>query len=367
MAEFIWFDIATPKYAVFFSKIIKLLERKGINIVVTSRYSEDYTEVVALLDLFGIEHKIIGSYGGNTPYGKFKSRLERQYGFLELFDNIGMPLCCFCGCVVDSIQFSFGVGIPVINFSDTPSYDVVGYFGVPKNFTAVSKLTLPISNYIFYPFVLPKEIYRGIVVDENVLHSYDFIDVHLWMNEIYGGKRGDDFRTKFGIPKHKPTILLREEEYKANYVKEKIDIIYKVIPFLKEFDVNVVIMPRYDKESLKSNFGDIAYVLEEKVLPHEFYPYVDMIIGGGGTMNLEACYLGIPTISTRSIWLYHDQYLIKNNIMYWSHDIKEILNIVDKNIGKKFDNRDYFIKDPNAVEKLIDEIFKIIEGIRCRR
>ena len=160
-----------------------------------------------------------------------------------------------------------------------------------------------------------------------------------------------------GIDIKKPTILIREEEYKAHYVKEKIPTIYEVIPLLKEeMDANLVIMPRYEKERLKRDFGGIATILEEKLKPEEFYPFIDLFIGGGGTMNLEAVCYGIPTISTRSIWLVHDQYLIKNKLMFWSQDCKEIIEIAKAMLGKRVDSRSYFVQGECSFDVMIERI-----------
>ena len=130
-----------------------------------------------------------------------------------------------------------------------------------------------------------------------------------------------------------------------------------MIPLLKEeMDDNLVIMPRYEKERLKREFGGIATILEEKLKPEEFYPFIDLFIGGGGTMNLEAVCYGIPTISTRSIWLVHDQYLIKNKLMFWSQDCQEIIEIAKDMLGKRVDSRSYFVLGECSFDVMIERI-----------
>ena len=130
-----------------------------------------------------------------------------------------------------------------------------------------------------------------------------------------------------------------------------------MIPLLKEeMDANLVIMPRYEKERLKRDFGGIATILEEKLKPEEFYPFIDLFIGGGGTMNLEAVCYGIPTISTRSIWQVHDQYLIKNKLMFWSQDCKEIIEIAKAMLGKRVDSRSYFVQGECSFDVMIERI-----------
>lgn len=77
-------------------------------------------------------------------------------------------------------------------------------------------------------------------------------------------------------------------------------------------------------------------------------------------MNLEAVCYGIPTISTRSIWLIHDQYLIKNQLMFWTQDCDEILKISKEMLGKKVESENYFIKGTCNFERMIERIEKEI-------
>lgn len=356
----IWIDVATPKYAMFFASMIGELQQRGHKILVTTRYAPNYTEPKAILDLYKIPHIILGEYGGKTLLEKFEARISRQKEILDLFKEKGVPQVLICGAVVDSIQVAYGIGIPVVNMVDTPAYDIPNHWGIARNITVVSKLTIPCSTLLFYPFMLPKELMLQFALKESQIQSYPFIDVALWINAIKKEER-NDFRIRYGLDSTKPTILIREEEYKAHYVKEKIPTIYEVIPLLKKaFDANLVIMPRYEKEQLKEDFSKVATILEEKLKPEEFYPFIDLFIGGGGTMNLEAVCYGIPTISTRSIWLMHDQYLIKNKLMFWSQDCNEIIKIAKEMIGKRVDSQSYFVQGECNFNAIISRIEKEI-------
>ncbi|WP_104722775.1 DUF354 domain-containing protein [Helicobacter mesocricetorum] len=356
----IWIDIATPKYAMFFIGMIESLEKRGYEVLVTTRYAPNYTEAKQILELHNIPHIVLGEYGGATLLEKFEARIFRQKEILDLFRNRGVPKVLICGAVVDSVQVAYGIGIPVVNIYDTPAFTRAGDDSCPTELTAVARLTLPFSRLFFYPFIFPKELMLRFALDENQIESYPFIDVALWINAIKKDSK-NDFRIRYGLDTSKPTILVREEEYKAHYVKEQIPTIYEVIPLLKQsLDANIVIMPRYEKELLMRDFGAYATILEEKLKPEEFYPFLDLFIGGGGTMNLEAVCYGIPTISTRSIWLIHDQYLLSNDLMFWSQDAKAIVVIAKKMIGKRVDSKSYFVRGECNFNHIIHRIEKEI-------
>lgn len=356
----IWIDVATPKYAMFFTAMLKELKARGHKVLVTTRYAPHYTEAKEILDLHKIEHTVLGEYGGSTLLEKFEARIFRQKEILDLFRAKGTPKALICGAVVDSVQVAFGVGIPVVNIYDTPAVTTPGDIDCPKELTAVARLTLPFSKLFFYPFIFPKDLVLRFALDETQVVPYPFIDVALWIKDIEK-KKENDFRLRYGLDTSKPTILVREEEYKAHYVKEQIPTIYEVIPLLKkELDANIVIMPRYEKERLQKDFSSIATILEDKLKPEEFYPFIDLFIGGGGTMNLEAVCYGIPTISTRSIWLIHDQYLVKNQLMFWTQKSDEIVRIAKKMLGKRVNSHDYFVQGECNFNAMIDKIEKEI-------
>lgn len=338
----IWLDITDPKYVLFFKEMLPLLEELSPTLI-TTRASEGYTECHKLLDLFGIKAHKIGSYGGNTKLGKLQARMQRQEGFIKLFEEIGeTPSLFITGASVEGVQCAYGLGIPVVNFADTP---IAGHHFSLDLITILSRLTLPLSHLVFRPFVVPSECYEAMgLKKENVL-SYEFIDVALWLRDM---KAGEDFRKKLNANPSLPTILVREEEYKAHYVKEKLPIIYESITLLsRRVEANIVIMPRYDAVELKERFlgSKNVYILEEKLEPREFYPYIDLLLGGGGTMNLESCYLGIPTISTRSLLLFHDMYLLQNHLMIHAKSPSEVLEHT-QNILKSF--------NPHKNRKILD-------------
>lgn len=358
----IWIDVGTPKYAMFFSRMIPELKKRGHEVLVTTRYAPHYTEAKEVLELQGIEPIVLGEYGGSTLLEKFQARIFRQKEFLDIFAARGMPRVLICGAVVDSVHVAYGVGIPVVNIYDTPASTFAGDKDNPKNLTAVARLTLPYSRLFFYPYIMPRSMFKNLTLEEDQIVPYDFVDVSLWMKEVKPYP-ANDFRVRYGLDTSLPTIMIREEEYKAHYVQDKIPVIYSVIRRLKErVKANVVIMPRYERDYLERDFGDVATILREKLRPEEFYPFIDLFIGGGGTMNLESVYYGIPTISTRSIWLYHDQYLLEKGLMHWSNDVEEILSLVPQIIGKKRDNHAYFVKEGGecGFDAIIEKIEKEI-------
>ncbi|TLD90948.1 DUF354 domain-containing protein [Helicobacter sp. MIT 03-1614] len=331
----IWLDIIDPKYVLFFKSLIPQLEALD-SVIVTTRKSKDYDECARLLELFNIESYAIGGYGGVSKLGKFEARLNRQKGFLKLFNKLGeIPSIFITGASVDGVQCAFGLGIPVVHFADTP---VAGEHFCLKDLTILSRLTLPLSTLVFHPFVVPQICYTSLGLQPSQVISYNFIDVAVWLQDVPlsfspNCKQKADFCSHLGLYENLPIILVREEEYKAHYVKQKLPIIYQSIAHLAQSGkANILIMPRYGEQELESLFGKEKYVkiLTQKFEPKAFYPFIDVLLGGGGTMNLEACYLGIPVISTRSLLLFHDRFLLEHKLMRHAKSVEEVMKFLDE-------------------------------------
>lgn len=370
----IWIDITDPKYALFFHAFLpKLLTLD--NVLITTRKSEGYEECANILEMLKIDSAkptpestaqntlesatpksessaestnhantiqihCVGGYGGGSLEGKLRARMQRQEAFLTLFARLNIkPRVFLTGASVEGAQCAYGLGIPVIHFSDTP---LAGHRFSARDITLLSRLTLPLSSLVFHPFVIPSSVYDAFGLDMRDVYAYDFIDIALWLVDSApesSAPKLDSAQTKPPKSPQKPLIIAREEEYKAHYVKQKLSLWYESVHALARQDMaQILIIPRYEREYLHREFGAYACVeiLEEPLPPLELYARADMMLGGGGTMNLEACFLGIPTISTRSLLLFHDMFLIENGLMTHAKTLDEVLRAFEKFRASRF-------------------------------
>lgn len=370
----IWLDIIDPKYVLFFKSLIPQLQALD-SVLITTRQSEGYDECLRLLGLFGVEHYCVGGYGGASRLGKFESRLNRQKGFLELFEKLGeVPRLLIVGASVDGVQCAYGLGIPIVHFADTP---VAGQRFSLESLTILARLTLPLSSLVFRPFVVPEICYTSLGLHPHQVIAYDFIDVALWLGHVgahcgVGSVERGAFCQRFGLDPALPIVLVREEEYKAHYVKEQLAVIYESVRALvQSMRVNVLCMPRYGKERLESLIAQLpseararARVLDSVLMPEEFFPYIDVLLGGGGTMNLEACYLGIPVVSTRSLLLFHDRFVIDHGLMKHAKSADEVLMYIAQALSGASYTRADSLFAPNGADfsPILAQIAALLES-----
>ena len=350
----ILFDIDMGKWALFFIPIIKELQKLNINVIITSRGGKDYTELNEILDLYNMNYISIGEFGGANLENKLKASLYRQNELIKIIKKYNIKKT-ISGCVVDINRVSFGLGIENINFYDMPIKD---YKIDLKKALPQIRLTIPLSTKIFKPFVVPDEIYLRLGLEKEQIIEYNFIDPLIWLKDFkFDKKYINTFYKKYNINRKKFTIVVREEEYKASYVNKKYPFLYEAIPEIyQKFNANIIIIPRYEASYLKEKFP-FAYIIEEKIILQHLLKDVDLFIGGGGTINSEACFLGTPTISTRSFISHYDKWQIDNNLMVWTNNKKELLKYVKLAHEKKLIPNKEIIKQMNInLNTLINEI-----------
>lgn len=349
----IWFDLVTPKSVMFFKNIIKLLEIKGKEVLVTAREGFGYSEIVELLRLHDIAFHTIGEFGGAKLEDKLKASIDRQFALMEFIRERNVEkLVCLCS--VDANRVAFGLGIPIYNFYDIPLSDCTANF---KKALPQARLTLPLSTKAFRPYMVPSDIFERFSLEKDQIFEYHFLDVLVWLAEFEPDKRYfDNVMSKYGLDPKKRTIVVREEEYKASYVMKKYPILYEGLEILKDkLDANIIAIPRYEPDPL-AELLPFATVLREKMIVQHLLAFADLFIGGGGTLNSEATYFGTPTISTRSFVSHYDKLLIDEGLMQKADTVDELVELCLFHFGKRTDAKRVFETMHLDLFKLVDEI-----------
>lgn len=351
----IWFDLVTPKSVMFFKPVIKALQKRGRKVLITAREGQGYSEVVELLKLHNMEFVNRGSFGGANLNDKLKASIHRQLELMEFVEKEGAKkLVCLCS--VDANRVAFGLGMPIINFYDIPLSDCTTNF---KKALPQARLTLPLSNKAFRPFMVPNEIFARFGLEDDQIFEYKFLDVVAWLHDFKPSREFyEQTLVECGLDPKKQTIVIREEEYKASYVMKKYPFLYDGLKILKDkIDANFLIIPRYEPETV-AEMLPFCTVLKEKIVVQHLLAYCDLFIGGGGTLNSEACYFGTPTISTRSFVSHYDKFLIDEGLMLKADNADEVVELAQKYIGKPNSAKTVFDKMIFDLDAIVDEILK---------
>lgn len=71
----IWIDIDNSPHVLFFKPIIKALDDRGHEVLVTAR---DFAQTVEMLEMHGMPFKVVGKHAGRSMFKKVMSNLARM-------------------------------------------------------------------------------------------------------------------------------------------------------------------------------------------------------------------------------------------------------------------------------------------------
>ncbi|HII85994.1 TPA: DUF354 domain-containing protein, partial [Candidatus Bathyarchaeota archaeon] len=198
---------------------------------------------------------------------------------IDLFDKIGYPRVLWAHGDVSAIRTAFGLGIPVVYANDT----LFAYH--------VAKLAVPLVDWLVAPVCFGKS-WSKFGIPKSRIILYDGLEEAAWAK----GVKFEEPNFLCELGGKKPVILFRDAEYRASYFKDvKLDS-QNLLKELSEIAM-VVYLPRYENEKERLQGIDNIWIPPEPVLTAQLIPYIDLMVGSGGTACRETALAGIPTIS----------------------------------------------------------------------
>jgi predicted glycosyltransferase len=284
----VWLDTVTPKISIAIHSLLPLLHKKGYSTLVTAKKQ---TQTTDLLDALHVPYETVGEYG-STLKEKLVVEQKRTLGLLDLFDRVGYPKVLWTHGDVSAIRTAFGLGIPVVYANDT----VFAY--------AVARLSCPLVDWLVTPKCFGYS-WTKFGIPKNRIAQYDGLEELAWL-------QGTQFEQPTFLEELKgkrPVILFRDAEYQAVYCKDvKVDS-EKLLRELAKL-ATVVCLPRYEEERAKLKEIPNVWVSPKPVLTAQLMPYIDVMVGSGGTACRETALCGVPTINFH-FWDVQARYLYK--------------------------------------------------------
>jgi len=323
----IWFDVLTPKQLLFFESMIKRI-KKNNTVLCTSR---DYDQVTQLAKIKNLKLVIVGKHGGSERHDKLNASLRRAKLLSTRIKGFS-PDITISFCSPEAARVSYGLGIPHVCFSDSP------------HATAVMKLSLPYTDKLLIPWIIPKSDFKNMGIDPKNIIQYKSIDAaQITKRKVFFGCGTDINSRKW------KTILIRTPEDEAAYLSKQSDVVNIIKKIEKDFfGCHITVLTRYKKqagllkkkfsksvqnkwipcsdydksnpqkmkergipEHIRSKFQIVSKVVDgEKMLLDS-----DVFVGSGGTMTAESALLGVPTISYNAIPNRIEYYLVSKKIV----------------------------------------------------
>ena len=252
-------------------------------------------------------------------------------------------------CSPEAARISFGLGIKHILFSDSPHAE------------AVMKLSIPLSQKLLIPWVIPKKEFERFGISGNNIIHYRSIDAAVIV-------KNKSNMIPFYVDKSKKTIVIRPEESEAAYIKDGKNSIRDIIAEFSKVgkEYNIIVLARYysQKNMLKKKYGDKVKVLDKMIDGKSLLSVTDVFIGSGGTMTAESALMGIPTISFDAVPNYIEKYLVRAGLVRRETDPKKVVQIAKQMLYLGNKNKRKASEILNSMEDPFTKLNEVIKTIR---
>ena len=346
----IWLDVLTPKQANFLGELQNRLEAKGFKTFLTTR---EYREVTELLQLRSLKATLVGRHGGEKLRNKLIESSNRVSELAKTLEQESIDVAISFSSP-EAARVAFGLGIPHYCISDSPHAD------------AVSRLTIPLSEKLFTPWIIPVHAWTRYGIRPRDVVRYRALDPVVWLSKYKTNMRAlDELKLDFS----KPIIVIRPPEEYASYLSDRhssiagkvTETVAKIIEVNGD-DSQVVILPRYDVqgERFTKTFGNRLIVPDHVIDAISLMRVSSVFLGGGGTMTAEAALLGVPVISYYpGDATFVERFLISHGLVERILDPGRIAQRASA-ICKSVDFREFYQKKSSKLLRSMEDPLQII-------
>lgn len=285
----VWIDLDNSPHVPFFVPIIRELERRGAEVVLTAR---DCFQVCELADMAGLKYRTVGHHYGKNRVAKVLG-LGIRVAQLAPSALRARPAVSISHGSRSQIAASAMMGIPTITIADYEHAD----------FRLIRWLGSSQKSWVMTPEVIPPDHFLGYgLLPEHVLH-YPGIKEDVYVPSF----RPDlSLRQELGISANETFVTLRPPATEAHYHNaESEQLLDRVLTLLYEHsETRTILLPRTPKQEseLRQAYSRL-FETGRIVVPGRAVDGLnliwcsDLVISGGGTMNREAAALGVPVYS----------------------------------------------------------------------
>jgi predicted glycosyltransferase len=323
----VWIDLENSPHVPFFRPIIKELEDRGCDVVLTAR---DCFQVCELADMAGMNYRKIGHHYGKNSLAKVAG-LGIRVLQMAPFVLREKPVVSVSHGSRSLLVLSALLGIPSINIADYEHADhrLTTWLGSVK------------KKWVLTPDVIPPEIFEkhGMLKD-HILH-YPGIKEDVYTPFFLPDS---SLKEKLGLQSTDIVVTIRPPATEAHYHNpESEKLLLAVFELVGSHpDVKTVLLPRTPRQEAELRQARPDLFASQRILvpKHavdglDLIWYSDVVISGGGTMNREAAALGVPVYSLfRGTMGAVDKHLAETGklvLLQSERDVREKLNLRHRN------------------------------------
>ena len=279
----IWIDLANAPHVPFFVPIIKELEKRNVDLVITAR---DYNQTDELAKMAGLNFTVVGKHGGKTTLGKAVN-LPVRVGQLMRFARTENP-----GVALSHNSYTHSIAG---RLSGCQVVTIMDYEGQPANHIAFR-----FAHKVIVPNCFPVQALKKFGAKEKKVFTYDGFKEQIYLEDFNPDpdfhsllKKLHNFPSSYH-PSDSVLITVRTPATMAvyhNFQNKLFDLLLKKISLLHNTICIVLCRSREQREQYKSRFQKLFF--PDHPLPgKDLVYYSDYVFSAGGTMNREAAIIG---------------------------------------------------------------------------
>ena len=310
----IWFDITNVPHVNFLLPIIRKYEGE-FDMVFTLR---DFAETKGLFEKrIGKPYVEVGQHQGGNKLKKLLGLIKR---IIALHKQVP----------------DFDIKISVGGDSSSPVAWWRKKMAVTfdDNETSPNWMYAPFTNLAFWPKVINPAVLRKQGFKKN-LYQYNGYKEDFYLANY---EPNPAFLEQLPFDHY---VVVRPENIKASYVEGRQSIVPELLKKLDAAGYNILFLPRYESDKDYATGIKNIYVPKEAVNGLDACYYADAILTGAGTMAREAACLGVPSVSffAGAHLLAVDQSMVDAGKMFYSRDVEQIMQFLDKSRNSFFAER----------------------------
>ncbi len=278
----IWIDITAPAHVLVFRPLIALMRERGDEVEVTAR---DYAGVGELLQLHGIDAKLIGRHGGSSSLGKLAAMAERLPKLRRFAKGRNFDAALAHGSHYLTMA-ARSLGIPTSTTFDYEFATLQHQFGCRA------------ATFVVVPEAIPPERLERYGVRPPKLRRYEGLKEEYYLADF---EPDPSVLEQFPLDPEKVLVTVRTPPALALYHRHSNPLFLEVLEHIgSQEDTQAVVLPRTDEQAgLVRGLGLRSLLVPaEPVDAQSLIARSDLVVGAGGTINREAAALGIPVYTT---------------------------------------------------------------------
>jgi uncharacterized protein len=327
----VWIDITNSPHVPFFRPLIRLLEERGDEVVVTAR---SYAQTLELLTLHGIAHHVVGpAHGGAGRVGKARALAGRMRALRAFAKGRGVDVALTHGSHELALT-ARSLGIPSTTAFDYEYAWLQHQLGCRAATRVLVPDAIPLDRLTRYGAKPPKLLrYEGLK-EEYYLADFEPVAHPLE-----------------GLDPERVLVVVRTPPEVSLYHRHGNPLFAGVLERLgRDEAVQAVVLPRTAEQRAAIRTLGLPSLLvpERAVDAQSLIAHADLVVSAGGTMNREAVALGVPVYTTFGGRLGAvDEWLIRERRLLWLTDPTRLV------LEKRSGGAERVRRDPNVLLELL--------------